>query len=114
METAAHGLDFDFCGKLRQNSPMSQSVRLSDELVNEAKEKAKLFHRSPPQQIEHWAAIGKILEPALTYGAQERVAVEANRENLDRALSVVDTPAGRKMAQKVIKQRSGKIVALDV
>ncbi len=89
-------------------------MRLSDELVNEAKKKGKLFHRSPPQQIEHWAAIGRILEPALDYGTHERVAVEASRENLDQALAVVDTPAGRKKAQQVIKKRSGEIVALDV
>lgn len=89
-------------------------MRLSDELMDAAKKKAKLFHRSPPQQIEHWAEIGRILEPALSYGTQERVAHQATREALDTALAVVGTAKGRKMAQKVIKKRSGKIAAIDV
>lgn len=51
---------------------MSTSIRLSDELVAAARRQAGLFHRSPPQQIEHWAAIGRVMETALSYQAKER------------------------------------------
>ena len=38
---------------------MAQAVRLSDELIEEAKEVAKESHRSLPKQIEYWAKLGK-------------------------------------------------------
>ena len=41
---------------------MSHSVKLSDELVTEARNYASLYSRSVPKQIEHWSRIGKIAE----------------------------------------------------
>lgn len=48
---------------------MAQSVRLSDNLIKEAKAVAQVMSRSGAGQIEHWAKIGKIAEenPDLTY-----------------------------------------------
>jgi len=49
---------------------MPQPVKLSDELMNDAKIHAKSMHRTPPKQIEHWARIGKLAEenPELPLG----------------------------------------------
>ena len=41
---------------------MSKAIKLSDELVDDAQRYAVVNHRSPPKQIEYWAAIGKIAE----------------------------------------------------
>jgi len=41
---------------------MPVAIKLSDKLVNDAKLYAKAQHRTPPKQIEHWAALGKIAE----------------------------------------------------
>lgn len=41
---------------------MAKAVKLSDKLVAEATRYARVFHRSPPKQIEHWAAIGRVAE----------------------------------------------------
>ena len=41
---------------------MSKAIKLSDQLVADATKHAKVFHRSPPKQIEYWATIGKIAE----------------------------------------------------
>lgn len=41
---------------------MPVAIKLSDELVNDAKAYAKAQHRTPPKQIEYWARIGKIAE----------------------------------------------------
>ncbi len=90
---------------------MSQSIRLSDELIEAAKRQAKLFHRSPPQQVEHWAAIGRVMEVALSYPAQEKVAGAAGREDLDEALASVGTPEGIARAQEVIRRTSSKVVS---
>ena len=48
---------------------MGTAVRVSDELINEAKKFSKVDHRSLTGQIEHWARIGKCAEenPELTY-----------------------------------------------
>lgn len=41
---------------------MAHAVKLSNELVKDAKDHAKIMHRSTTAQIEHWAKIGKALE----------------------------------------------------
>ena len=48
---------------------MATAVRVSDELVREARIFSKIDQRSLTGQIEHWAKIGKCAEenPDLTY-----------------------------------------------
>ncbi len=87
---------------------MSQSIRLNDDLIEEAKRHAILFHRSPPQQIEHWAAIGRVMEAALSYPALEKVALAVGRKDLDQALAAVGTPAGVAKAQDIISRTSDR------
>lgn len=49
---------------------MSQSIKLSEELLEDARRHAQLFSRSVPKQIEYWSRIGKLAEenPDLPYG----------------------------------------------
>lgn len=91
---------------------MSQSQRLSDELVNAAKAQAKKFHRSTAQQIEHWARLGQLMEPALSFPVREK-ATELTRARLEETLAGVDTPDGRACAQTVIRRTTGDIVSTD-
>jgi hypothetical protein len=48
---------------------MATAVRISEQLVKEAKKFSRVDHRSITGQIEHWAKIGKCAEenPDLTY-----------------------------------------------
>ncbi|MBU0799560.1 MAG: ParD-like family protein [Alphaproteobacteria bacterium] len=48
---------------------MATTIKLSDELVNEARRYGDVFSRSVPKQIEYWSRIGKIAEenPDLPY-----------------------------------------------
>lgn len=48
---------------------MAQSIKLSDELLQEAGIYATVYSRSIPKQIEYWSRIGKIAEenPDLSY-----------------------------------------------
>ena len=48
---------------------MATAVRISEELVSEAKKFSRVDHRSITGQIEHWARIGKCAEenPDLNY-----------------------------------------------
>ncbi len=44
---------------------MPQSVKLSDELIKSAKQDAEAADRSVAGQIEHWAKLGRGIEPFL-------------------------------------------------
>ncbi|MXZ81058.1 MAG: hypothetical protein F4Z15_06755 [Gammaproteobacteria bacterium] len=48
---------------------MPMSVKLSDELINQARQYGGVYRRSIPKQIEYWSMIGKVAEenPDLPY-----------------------------------------------
>jgi hypothetical protein len=56
---------------------MAMAVRISEELVGEAKKASKIEHRSLTGQIEHWARIGKCAEenPDLTYSLTKEILI---------------------------------------
>jgi hypothetical protein len=56
---------------------MPTAVRISEELVFEAKKMSKVEHRSITGQIEHWTRIGKITEenPDLTYDLIKEILI---------------------------------------
>jgi len=85
---------------------MSKSIRISDELLERAKEEAERFHRSPPQQIEHWAEIGRVMEPVLSYGTSKAVKTVASQTDIETALGLPGTPEGIKKAHSVINRTS--------
>ncbi len=41
---------------------MATTIKLSDELVAEARRFSEVYSRSVPKQIEYWSRIGKIAE----------------------------------------------------
>ena len=45
-----------------EETNMPVNVKISDELVAEAKRFGQIYHRSLPKQIEFWTRIGKIAE----------------------------------------------------
>jgi len=56
---------------------MATSIRISEELVNQAKKYSRIDHRSITGQIEHWARIGKCIEenPDLTYSLIKEILI---------------------------------------
>jgi len=64
---------------------MALAIKLSDQLVNDAKKSAVINQRSAPKQIEYWAKMGKLAEenPDLTMGFMK-----------DTLLSLVEMKAG--------------------
>ena len=56
---------------------MAMAVRISEELVGEAKKFSRIEHRSLTGQIEHWARIGKCSEenPDLTYNLIKEIFI---------------------------------------
>jgi hypothetical protein len=46
----------------KRSTIMPTAVKISDELIAQARIKSKIFKRSIAGQIEYWAQIGKIVE----------------------------------------------------
>ena len=64
------------------------TIKLSDELLLEARRYADVFSRSLPKQIEYWSRIGKIAEenPELPYSFIKDILL-AQKEVSDKQLS---------------------------
>ena len=70
---------------------MPRSVKLSDELINKARQYGGVYHRSIPKQIEHWSTIGKLTEenPDLPYSFIKDILI-ARKEGADGQISPYD------------------------
>jgi len=61
----------------------SNSIRLDQELIEQAAIMGKALNRSTPKQIEHWARIGQIMEdnPDLPYEfVKQAIIAQAERD----------------------------------
>ncbi|MGA2467018.1 MAG: hypothetical protein ABSH06_22050 [Thermodesulfobacteriota bacterium] len=56
---------------------MATAVRISENLVNDARKFSRIDHRSLTGQIEHWARMGKCAEenPDLTYSLIKEILI---------------------------------------
>jgi hypothetical protein len=84
---------------------MGQPVKLSDELVCDARATAKLSQRSIAGQIEFWAAIGKSLEPLLRGDRAMALRQAGAVRPLSEAIAEVDSPAGRQRVNDYLASR---------
>ena len=84
---------------------MSQPVKLSDELVLDARLTGEVTERSIAGQIEYWAQLGRAIEPLL----QSDQAVALRRSHQARPLSAclesVDSTKGRQRVADYLKSR---------
>lgn len=79
---------------------MSRPVKLSDELVLDARLTAEIAQRSIAGQVEYWARLGRAIEPLLQ-GAQALALCRAGATRpLSECLESVDSPDGR---QRVVE-----------
>jgi len=74
---------------------MSQPVKLSDEIVLDARLTAEVAQRSIAGQIEFWAQLGRSLEPLLRGDKVLALLREGSQRPLSEAIQQVDTEAGR-------------------
>ena len=92
---SADYINVAFCNFLRHNgaeeSYMPQSVKLSDELIKQARHYGDVYHRSTAKQIEYWSTIGKISEenPDLSYSFIKDILL-AQREVLSGDVTPYD------------------------
>jgi ParD-like antitoxin of type II bacterial toxin-antitoxin system len=87
---------------------MSKSIRLSDDLFGQAQKTGALYHRSPPQQVEYWAKLGRVMESTLSWPVLDKVVEWGQEKDISDLISEVESRAGRKKAKKVISATSGR------
>lgn len=84
---------------------MSQPVKLSDELVLDARLTSELAQRSIAGQIEHWAHLGRAFEPLLR-GAEALALRRAGAvKPLSECLESVDSEEGRQRVAEHLRNR---------
>ncbi len=84
---------------------MSQPVKVSDELVIDARIISTLTNRSIAKQIEYWAHLGRALEPLLR-GTQALALRRAGAEqSLSECLESVDSPEGRRRVMEHLSRQ---------
>lgn len=103
---------------------MSQPVKLTDELVLEARVTARLAQRSIAGQIEYWAQLGRAIEPLLRGDRALALRRAGNVRTLADALEGVDSAVGRGRVREFLQSqpyphfeaapdRSGMLVRID-
>ena len=58
----------------------STAIKLSEELINEARRYGEVYSRSVPKQIEYWSRIGRLAEenPDLSYSFLKEILLSVN------------------------------------
>jgi hypothetical protein len=92
------------CSNLLQIKGMSMPIRLSDELLGKARESGKRHHRSVPQQVEHWAQLGRVLESALTLPSVGKLKDLGREPDLQKAIAAAETPAGKEKVKAYLRK----------
>ena len=89
---------------------MSQPVKISDELILDARLTAEVARRSIAGQIEYWAQLGRAIEPLLDRGPALALCRAGAVSSLSECLASVDSAAGRR---RVVDIRIGAFPALS-
>ena len=84
---------------------MSQPVKLSDDLVLDARLTAELAERSIAGQIEFWAQLGRAMEPLLQGDQALALRRAGAAMPLSECLDSVDSPAGRRRVAEYLDVR---------
>jgi len=80
---------------------MSQPVKLSDELVLDARVAGAAMERSIAGQVEYWAKLGRAIEPLLQ--GTQALALCRNARPVSECLDTVDSPAGQTRVREYLQ-----------
>lgn len=84
---------------------MSQPVKVSDELLLDARIAGGLVERSIAGQIEFWAKLGRALEPLLRGDQMLALCRTGNAKPLSACLKSANSSAGRRRVADYLKTR---------
>jgi ParD-like antitoxin of type II bacterial toxin-antitoxin system len=86
---------------------MGMPVKLSDDLVEQAREEAKAADRSITSQIEHWARLGRSVESLLRH--EEVVALKQTDRNAEVPLPAPTSRAILAALRRVASERPSEL-----
>lgn len=102
---------------------MGQPVKLSDNLMLDARLVAEQSERSIAGQIEYWARLGRAIEAAIRPGTARKLKGRRAEPLLSECLREVESPTGRERAkahlaagpfpQYSASNRPGHVVRID-
>ncbi len=75
---------------------MSQPVKISDELIRDARRTAAIAERSIAGQIEFWAQLGRAIEPLLEGSRALALRQAGATMPISECMASVDSAAGRR------------------
>jgi hypothetical protein len=84
---------------------MSQPVKLSDDLVLDARLTGQIAERSIAGQVEYWANLGRALEPLLQGAQALALCKNGNARPLSECLESVDTAEGKDRLRQYLETR---------
>jgi ParD-like antitoxin of type II bacterial toxin-antitoxin system len=84
---------------------MSQPVKISDELILDARLTAEIAERSIAGQIEFWAQLGRAIEPLLEGTRALALRRAGAAVPLSECLASVDSGAGRRRVAEFLESR---------
>ena len=84
---------------------MSQPVKLSDELVLDARLTGEIVERSISGQIEFWANLGRAIEPLLEGIHSLALQKSAKARSVSASLKSVDSPEGRRRVNRYLQSQ---------
>lgn len=84
---------------------MSQPVKLSDELVLDARLTAEIADRSIAGQVEHWAQLGRAIEPLLRGDQALALRRAGAQKPLSECLESIDSDEGRHRVAEYLSTR---------
>lgn len=83
---------------------MGQPVKLSDQLVLDARQVGEVAERSIAGQIEFWAAIGRAVEPLLRTDRVLALKRLGTEKPLSQCLKAPGTPAGNRQLSHTLQE----------
>jgi len=83
---------------------MGQPVKLSDQLVLDARQVGRVAERSIAGQIEFWAAIGRAVEPLLRTDRVLALKRLGTEKPLSECLKAPGTPDGNKQLSQTLQE----------
>jgi len=84
---------------------MSQPVKISDELILDARLTAEVAERSIAGQIEFWAQLGRAIEPLLEGSRALALRRAGAAVPLSERLASIDSAAGRQRVVEYLESR---------
>jgi len=84
---------------------MAQPVKLSDDLVLDARMTAEVSERSIASQVEYWARLGRAAESLMRADTVLKLKRIGDATPLSKSLEAIETPEGRERLTAVLAQR---------